>query len=126
MKKAEPPSIANTWCCAAVINNVVPISGPHCPFCYDHTAPTLCSSVPVPVLKLLLAAGAVVHFTSTHGNTCLHAAAAYGHAVLVLCLLIKAGADLHAVNSNGKTAAEVEHDRGNQLIEQLLNCAAQH
>jgi ankyrin repeat protein len=43
----------------------------------------------------------------------------------MLCLLIKAGADLHAVNSKGKTAAQIAHDRGHILIEQLLNRAAQ-
>jgi hypothetical protein len=43
----------------------------------------------------------------------------------MLCLLIKAGADLHAVNKSGKTAAQLAHDRGFTLIEQLLNRAAQ-
>jgi ankyrin repeat protein len=43
----------------------------------------------------------------------------------MLCLLIKAGADLHAVNNEGKTAAQLAHDKGHTLIEQLLNRAAQ-
>jgi hypothetical protein len=39
--------------------------------------------------------------------------------------LIKAGADLHAVNSEGKTAAQLAHDKGNTLVEQILIRAAQ-
>jgi uncharacterized protein len=42
-----------------------------------------------------------------------------------LKLLLPAGADLHAVNSDGKTAAEVAHDCGHTLLEQLLIRAAQ-
>jgi ankyrin repeat protein len=59
------------------------------------------------------------------GDTCLHAAVVRKHPVPVVCLLIKAGADLHAVNSSGKTAAQLAHDEGYTLIEQILNRAAQ-
>jgi ankyrin repeat protein len=76
-------------------------------------------------LKLLLTAGADVHAVTSRGDTCLHIAVRHSYAVPVICLLIKAGADLHAVNSAGKTAAQVAHDKGHTLIEQLLNRAAQ-
>jgi ankyrin repeat protein len=66
-----------------------------------------------------------VHATTSSGDTCLHIAAEYKYSAPVVCLLIKAGADMHAVNSDGKTAAEVAHDSGNTLIEQLLIRAAQ-
>jgi hypothetical protein len=45
--------------------------------------------------------------------------------VPVIYLLIKAGIELHAVNNDGQTAAQIAHDRGFTLIEQLLNRAAQ-
>jgi ankyrin repeat protein len=76
-------------------------------------------------LKLLLTAGADVHAVTSSGDTCLHIAARHNYSAPVVCLLIKAGADMHAVNSAGKTAAEVAHDTGNTLTEQLLNRAAQ-
>jgi ankyrin repeat protein len=76
-------------------------------------------------LKLLLTAGADVHATTSSGDTCLHIAARYNYSAPVVCLLIKAGADMHTVNSAGITAAEVAHDNGNLLIEQLLKRAAQ-
>jgi ankyrin repeat protein len=77
------------------------------------------------ILKLLLAAGADVHAVTSSGYTCLHIAAKYSYTAPVVCLLIKAGADMHALNSDGKTAAELAHDAGNTLIEQLLIRAAQ-
>ena len=76
-------------------------------------------------LKVLLAAGADVHVTTHAGDSCLHVAVKFTYTVPMLCLLIKAGADLRAVNNDGKTAAQVAHDRGYTLIEQLLNRAAQ-
>jgi ankyrin repeat protein len=76
-------------------------------------------------LQLLLTAGADVHAVTSSGDTCLHIAARHSYLVPVLCMLIKAGADLHAMNRIGKTAAEVAHDSGNTLIEQLLIRAAQ-
>jgi ankyrin repeat protein len=76
------------------------------------------------VVKALLAAGADVHRTTDHGNTCLHTAAACNYPASVICLLIKAGASLHAVNSEGKTAAAVAHDKVNPLAESLILRAA--
>ena len=76
-------------------------------------------------VKVLLAAGADVHVTTAAGDTCLHVAARHNYTAPVLCLLIKAGADLHAVNEAGKTAAQLAHDKGHALTEQLLNRAAQ-
>jgi ankyrin repeat protein len=77
------------------------------------------------VLKLLLTAGADVHAVTRSGDTCLHIAARYSYSAPVVCLLIKAGADMNAVNRVGKTAAQIAHDAGNTLIEQLLIRAAQ-
>jgi hypothetical protein len=42
-----------------------------------------------------------------------------------MCLLIKAGVNLQAVNYEGITAAQIAHNKGYTLIEQLLNRAAQ-
>jgi ankyrin repeat protein len=91
--------------------------------CGSVTAVMLCKHAPT--LKLLLAAGADVHATTSTGNTCLHAAAAHRYVAPVLCLLIRAGGDLNAVNNAGKTAAQVAHDCGHKLAEQLLIRAAQ-
>eukprot|EP00953_Heterococcus_sp_UTEX-ZZ885_P032634 17024-Heterococcus_DN1.PRE.8 len=91
---------------------------------YDpFSALTLCNDAAT--LKLLLTAGADVHTVTSSGDTCLHIAARHNYSAPVVCLLIKAGADLHAVSSRGKSAAEVAHDNGNSLIQQLLVRAAQ-
>jgi uncharacterized protein len=103
----------------AVLNNVVSVN---C-CCTGLTALMLCTEADT--LKLLLAAGADVHITTDAGDTCLHKAAAHGCVAPVVCLFIKAGVDLSAVNSRGKTAAQVAHDRGCTLTEQLLLRAAQ-
>src|SRR6185437_3330077 len=87
------------------------------------TALMLCTEAAT--VKLLLAAGADVHKTNARGDTCLHVAARHKLSAAALCLLIKAGTDLHAVNNEGNTAAQLAHDRGYTLIEQLLNRAAQ-
>eukprot|EP00953_Heterococcus_sp_UTEX-ZZ885_P041910 21347-Heterococcus_DN1.PRE.1 len=99
----------------AVLNNVVSVS---C-CCSSLTALMLCTEADT--LKLLLAAGADVRITTDAGDTCLHKAAAHGCVAPVVCLFIKAGVDLHAVNSKGQTAAQVAHDRGFKLTEQLNN-----
>jgi ankyrin repeat protein len=107
----------------AVMNSVLPVS---CFYgdCYNSTlALMLCSTAAT--VKVLLAAGADVHVTTAAGDTCLHVAVRHSYKAPVMCLLIKAGVDLHAVNSSGKTAAQLAHDRGNVLIAQLLNRAAQ-
>jgi uncharacterized protein len=75
-------------------------------------------------LKLLLTAGADVQAVTSSGDTCLHIAVRHSYPVAVLCMLMKAGASIHAVNMRGKTAAQVAHDKGNTLLEQLLNRAA--
>jgi ankyrin repeat protein len=77
------------------------------------------------ILKLLLTAGGDAQAVTSSGDTCLHIAARHNYTAPVVCLLIKAGADMHAVNDEGKTAAEVAHDSGNTLLEQLLIRAAQ-
>jgi uncharacterized protein len=76
-------------------------------------------------VKLLLAAGADVHHTTSAGSTCLHVAAEHNYPAPVLCLLIKAGVDMTAVNSAGQTAAQVAEERGHTLAAALLNRAAQ-
>jgi uncharacterized protein len=91
--------------------------------CFGQSALIMCSDSAI--AKLLLAAGADVHITTTTGDTCLHTAVRHECLVPMICLLIKAGADLHAVNNEGKTAAQIAHDKGYTLIEQLLNRAAQ-
>jgi uncharacterized protein len=91
--------------------------------CDPFFALTLCNDAAT--LKLLLTAGADVHAATSSGDTCLHIAARHNYSAPVVCLLIKAGADMHAVNSRGKSAAEVAHDNGNTLIQQLLVRAAQ-
>jgi ankyrin repeat protein len=108
----------------AVMNKVVPLvcsAGAHC--CTHATALMQCAAADT--VKVLLAAGADVHVTTAAGDTCLHVAARHNYTAPVLCLLIKAGADLHAVNEAGKTAAQLAHDKGHALTEQLLNRAAQ-
>eukprot|EP00953_Heterococcus_sp_UTEX-ZZ885_P041914 21348-Heterococcus_DN1.PRE.1 len=71
-------------------------------------------------VKVLLAAGADVHVTTSTRDTCLHVAARHSLPVPVVCLLITAGVGLHAVNNHGKTAAQLAYDTGNTLTEQLL------
>jgi uncharacterized protein len=107
----------------AVVNTVIPTICFYGGCCASTVALMLCSTADT--VKQLLAAGADVHATNTAGDTCLHVAARHNYKAPVLCLLIKAGADLQAVNSSGKTAAQLAHNRGNVLIEQLLNRAAQ-
>jgi ankyrin repeat protein len=107
---------------AAVMNDVLNIKNPNGT---QSTATVLMLCTVPAIFKLLLAAGADVHVITPAGNTCLHVAAWCAHPVPVICLLIKAGADLHAVNNRGETAAQIAHDKGNTLIEQLLNRAAQ-
>eukprot|EP00953_Heterococcus_sp_UTEX-ZZ885_P019288 10775-Heterococcus_DN1.PRE.3 len=108
---------------AAVLQTRVPCTCAMSWQCGSVTAVMLCKHAPT--LKLLLAAGADVHATTSTGNTCLHIAAAHSYVAPVLCLLIKAGVDLHAVNAAGKTAAQVAHDCDHKLAEQLLIRAAQ-
>jgi ankyrin repeat protein len=108
----------------ATVNSVAPVQCCNGAACCTHTTPLmLCETADT--VKVLLAAGADVHVTNHIGDTCLHSAARHNYKAPVLCLLIKAGADIHAVNSEGKTAAQLAHDRGYTLIEQLLNRAAQ-
>jgi uncharacterized protein len=103
----------------AVINSVTPIKCFNgC--CDGATALMMCTESDT--VKVLLAAGADIHITNHVGDTCLHVAAKHNWIAPMLCLLIKAGADLHAVS---KTAAQLAHERGYTLIEQLLNRAAQ-
>jgi ankyrin repeat protein len=105
----------------AVINTVTLVGcSEHC--CVGATALMMCTEPDI--IELLLAAGADVNVCNDTGNTALHVAARHEFPVRALCLLIKAGADLHAVNSDGKTAAQLAHDNGHTLIEQLLNRAA--
>jgi ankyrin repeat protein len=78
----------------------------------------------VAVVRLLIAAGADVHTVTNAGDTCLHKAVRHKLPAPIVGLLIKAGVDLHAVNKLGKTAAQVTHDSGNTLAEQLLIRAA--
>jgi ankyrin repeat protein len=94
----------------------------HCECC-GNCSPLAWCSQPAHV-KLLLAAGADMHVTSSTGNTCLHVAAAHNRLASVVCLLIKAGVNLPAVNSDGKTAAQVATDCGNTLTASLLTRAA--
>jgi ankyrin repeat protein len=108
----------------AVLNSVVReccTGGTQC--CSSATALMMCSEVDT--FKFLLATGADVHATNGAGDTCLHVAAKHNWKAPMLCLMIKTGADLHAVNNEGKTAAELAHDRGYTLSEQLLVRAAQ-
>jgi ankyrin repeat protein len=108
----------------ALVNSVAPVVCCNGAQCCTHTIPLiLCDTADT--VKVLLAAGADVHLTNNVGDTCLHSAARHNYKAPVLCLLIKAGADITAVNSEGKTAAQIAHDRGYTLIEQLLNRAAQ-
>jgi uncharacterized protein len=104
---------------AAVMDSV---QAPACHCCGRVSA--VMQAREIPVLKLLLTAGASVKAVTNRGNTCLHIAARHGYSVPVLCMLIKAGADLHAVNDDGATAAEVAHAAGHTLTEQLLVRAA--
>jgi uncharacterized protein len=94
-----------------------------CYCCEKLSAVMMCRDTAT--LKLLLTAGADVHAVTTTGDTCLHIAARHKHSAPVVCLLIKAGVNMHVVNSAGKTAAQAACDRGNKLLEQLLNRAAQ-
>jgi uncharacterized protein len=91
--------------------------------CRGLTALMMCTTAAT--VQVLLAAGADVRVTTYAGDTCMHLAARHSLPVPVVCLLIKAEVDLHAVNHQGMTAAEVAHEKGNTLIEQLLIRAAQ-
>jgi ankyrin repeat protein len=103
---------------AALIDTVAK----QCDCCGPRTAIMLCEQPEH--LKLLLAAGADVHKTTSRGNTALHVAAAHSYPASVICLLIKAGTDLQAVNNGDKTAAQVAADSGNTLAAALLTRAA--
>jgi uncharacterized protein len=92
---------------------------------YQHGMTALMMCTTTDTVKLLLAAGADVHVRNEVGDTCLHTAAGYRTLAAKLCLLIKAGADLQAVNDKGETAAQIAHDVGNTLIEEILIRAAQ-
>jgi ankyrin repeat protein len=105
---------------AAVVNTL----GKWCRCCGANSVLMGCATVPL--MKLLLSAGADVHMTAAGtGNTALHQAVVRRLTAPVVCMLIKAGADLHAVNNEGKTAADIAHDKGYSLIESLLLRAAQ-
>jgi uncharacterized protein len=110
---------------AAVMNTVQRLDPNYEVISNGMTALMMCTTTDT--LKVLLAAGADVHVSNELGDTCLHAAARCMPALTapVVCVLIKAGADLHAVNTEGLTAAQLAHDAGNTLIEQLLNRAAE-
>jgi uncharacterized protein len=108
----------------AVMNSVIALKcSDDAPCCDGMTALMMCNEVDT--VKLLLAAGADVHITNIAKDTCLHVAAKHNWKAPMICLLVKAGADLHAVNNEGQTAAQIAHDRGHTLIEQLLNRAPQ-
>jgi ankyrin repeat protein len=104
----------------AAMNSVIAVK-PLEDSCGGVTALMMCTTIDT--VKLLLAAGADVHMTNERGDTCI--AAKCKHPAPVLWLLIKAGAELQAVDSSGNTAAQLAHDAGNALIEQILNRAAQ-
>jgi ankyrin repeat protein len=107
-----------------VMNSVLPVRCCTDAQCCDNvTALMMCTEANT--VNLLLAAGADVHVTNSVGNPALHMAAMHNWKAPMLCLLIKAGADLYAVNNKGRTAAQLAHDRGYTLLEQLLNRAAQ-
>jgi ankyrin repeat and SOCS box protein 5 len=109
---------------AVVMNSYVPSQCANgADRCDGVTALMMCTTSDT--LKVALAAGADVHAATGSGDTCLHRAAAHMMPAPVVCLLIKAGVDIHAVNNKRKTAAQVAHELGNTLIEQLLNRAAQ-
>jgi uncharacterized protein len=111
-----------------VMNSVLPVQcsqsidgcGNCC--CIGLTALMMCTTVDT--VKVLLTAGADANIANDAGDTCLHLAVRHKLIAPVVCLLIKAGVDLHAVNNDGKTAAQIAHDKGNALIEQLLYRAA--
>jgi ankyrin repeat protein len=109
----------------AVMDRVIPSicdhSGAEC--CSGQTALMLCTETDT--VKVLLAAGANVNTVNNAGDTCLHVAVRHKLSAPVICLMIKAGVDLHAVNNEGKTAAQIAHDKGYTLTEQLLVRAAQ-
>jgi ankyrin repeat protein len=107
---------------AANIDSVHAALSGQCECCGSKTA-LMYYSIPAHT-RLLLAAGADVHTTTSTGCTCLHVAAAHCCPAAVLCLLIKAGADLHAVDFDGDTAAEVAAKYGNALAAALLERAA--
>jgi uncharacterized protein len=104
-----------------VIPSMCEYGGVEC--CSSQTALIMCTETET--ATLLLSAGANVHVTNDAGDSCLHVAAKHNWKAPMLCLLIQAGVDLHAANNQGKTAAQIAHDRGYTLIEQLLNRAAQ-
>jgi ankyrin repeat protein len=105
---------------AAVVDQPVPA----CSCCgVAVTALMLCTEPAV--LKLLLAAGADVRYTTEHGNTALHTAAQHGYPPAVVCMLLKAGVSITARNSNWQTAAELAAAVGNERTAALLTRAAQ-
>jgi ankyrin repeat protein len=104
----------------AVINTAVMECHRDC----GKITPLMASTV-VPITKLLLAAGADVHMTTSSGDTCLHIAAKHRYAAPILCLMLQAGANISAVNKQGRTAAQIALINGNTLMEALLKRAAQ-
>jgi ankyrin repeat protein len=104
----------------AVINNVLPVRCPLSNTCLCAGLTALMMRATVDTVKLLLAAGADVDVTTVTGDTCLHLAVRHKLPAPVICLLVKADVDLHAVNNAGRTAAQLAHEIGCALVEQLL------
>ncbi|XP_066147200.1 E3 ubiquitin-protein ligase MIB2 [Euwallacea fornicatus] len=73
----------------------------------------------IPVVRLLLRAGASVNAMDSDGDTCLHYAA-FGNQPEVLDILIKSGADINATNRSGCTALQVSAHKQPARCAQLL------
>lgn len=83
-------------------------------------ATALMMSSSVPVIKLLLAAGASVNDVDLEGSSVLHAAGANGHNAGVICCFYKAGACPTVLDKYGLTPARVARGTGNTDGAQML------
>eukprot|EP00953_Heterococcus_sp_UTEX-ZZ885_P016296 9167-Heterococcus_DN1.PRE.5 len=74
----------------------------------------------LPVVRLLLSAGAAVNAKNADGTTALHQAAELELSAAVICCLLKAGADATAVNNHGHEPAAVAAKHGDTATAALL------
>jgi Ankyrin repeats (3 copies)/Ankyrin repeat len=90
---------------------------------YIGCTPLMCAGS-LPVVELLLAAGADATTTATDGITVLHNQAVRGACAATVCLLLKAGADPTALTCNGSTLAHLAGVNGHFALEAFLSRAA--
>jgi Ankyrin repeat len=78
----------------------------------------------VPIVRLLLDAGASIGAKTTNDSTVLHMAASQGCSAGVICCLLKAGVDATTADADGIDAAAIATGAGHATTAALLQRAA--